>query len=78
MPNRETIHIPDNLTRQEIYNLYKYYVQVVKEMTTSSEMHIPQEYGKRISTTLTFQRGQRWGFAIHVLLLNKEGIDRKG
>ena len=27
MPNRETIHIPDNFTRQEIYNLYKDYVQ---------------------------------------------------
>ena len=27
MPNRETIHIPDNFTWQEIYNLYKEYVQ---------------------------------------------------
>ena len=27
MPNRETIHIPDNFTRQEIYNLCKDYVQ---------------------------------------------------
>ncbi len=26
MPNRETIHIPDNFTWQEIYNLYKEYV----------------------------------------------------
>ena len=27
MLNRETIHIPDNFTMQEIYNFYKDYVQ---------------------------------------------------
>ena len=27
MPNRETIHLPDNSTRQEIYKLYKDYAQ---------------------------------------------------
>ena len=27
MPNRETIHIPDNFSRREIYNLYKEYAE---------------------------------------------------
>ena len=27
MPDRETIHIPYNFSRQEIYNLYKAFVQ---------------------------------------------------
>ena len=27
MPNRATIHIPDNFSRQEIYNLYKEYAE---------------------------------------------------
>ena len=27
MLDRETIHIPDNFSRQEIYNLYKEFVQ---------------------------------------------------
>ena len=27
MPDRETIHIPDNFSRKEIYNLYKAFVQ---------------------------------------------------
>ena len=30
MPNRETIHIPNNLLRREIYNLYKEYVEGVE------------------------------------------------
>ncbi len=51
---------------------------VVKEMETSSYMHISQEYEKISSTTRAFQRGQGWGSATHVLLLKKEGIDQKG
>ena len=27
MPDRETIHIPNSFSRQEIYNLYKAFVQ---------------------------------------------------
>ena len=27
MPNRETVHIPDNFSRREIYNLYKEYAK---------------------------------------------------
>ena len=50
--------------------------KVVKEMATSSDMHISQEYGKRSSTTSAFQRGQGWGSAVHVLFLKKEGIER--
>ena len=30
MPNRETIHIPNNFSRQEIYQLYKEYAQSVE------------------------------------------------
>ena len=30
MPNRDTIHIPDNFSRREIYNLYKEYVEGVE------------------------------------------------
>ena len=45
-------------------------------METSSNMHISQEYGKRSSTMSTFQRGQGWRSAVHVLLLNKGGIER--
>ena len=52
--------------------------KVVKEMETSSNKHISQEYGKRISTMSAFQRGQGWGSAVCVLLLKKGGIDQKG
>ena len=30
MPNRDTIHIPDNFSRREIYNLYKGYAEGVE------------------------------------------------
>ena len=30
MPDRDTIHIPDNFSRREIYNLYKGYVEGVE------------------------------------------------
>ena len=30
MPNRETINIPDNFSRREIYNLYKEYAESVE------------------------------------------------
>ena len=30
MPYRDTIHIPDNFSRREIYNLYKGYVEGVE------------------------------------------------
>ena len=30
IPNRDTIHIPDNFSRREIYNLYKGYVEGVE------------------------------------------------
>ena len=52
--------------------------KVVKEMETSSNMHISQEYGKRSSTMSAFQRGQGWGSGVRVLLLKKGGIDQKG
>ena len=43
-------------------------------METSLDMHISQEYVKISSTMSTFQRGQGWGSALCVLLVNKEGI----
>jgi hypothetical protein len=30
MPDRDTIHIPDNFSKREIYNLYKEYVEGVE------------------------------------------------
>ena len=45
--------------------------KVVKEMETSLDMHISQDYRKISSTTSAFQRGQGWGYAVHVLILNK-------
>jgi hypothetical protein len=30
MPDRDTIHIPDNLSKNEIYKLYKEYVESVE------------------------------------------------
>ena len=30
MTNRETIHLPDNFSRREIYNLYKEYAESVE------------------------------------------------
>ena len=50
----------------------------LKEITISSYMHILQDYGKQSSTMFVFLRGQEWGFVAYVLLLNKEGINKKG
>ena len=30
MPNKDTIHIPNNFSRREIFSLYKYYAEVAK------------------------------------------------
>ena len=76
--DRETIHIPNNFTRKERYYLYKDYVQGDQ----GNGNFIKYVYFKRVwkisSTTFSFQRGQGWGSAVHVLILNKEGIDNKG
>ena len=71
-----TFHIISHGRKSTTYtrNMFK----VLKEMTTSSDMHISQEYGKISSTTSAFQRGQGWGSTTHVLLLKKEGIEHKG
>ena len=78
MPDRDTVHIRDNFTKQEIYNLYRGFVEGAKGNGNFTNMHILQEYGKNSSTMSTFLRGQGWGFVVHVLLLKKEGINHKG
>ena len=74
MPNRETIHIPDNFTRQEIYNLYKEYVEGDEGNGNFIKYAYFTRVWKNVSTTSAFLIGQGWGFAIHVLLSNIKWI----
>ena len=78
MLDRDTIHIPDNFSRREIYNLYKGYAKMSKERIILLHMHILQEYGRNNSTMSVFLRSQGWGFVVYVLLLNQEEINLKG
>ena len=56
MPHRDTLHILDNFSRREIYNLYKEYVGGAQEMVFSLHIHILQEHGKSNSTIFVFLR----------------------
>jgi hypothetical protein len=78
MPDRDTIHILDNFSRREIYNLYKGYAKGVEEIVILLHMHILQGYGRNNSTMSIFLRCQGWGFVVYVLLLNQEEINLKG
>ena len=78
MPNRETIHIPNNFTRQEIYNWYKEYIQGAEGNGNFIKYAYFTQLWEKNSTTSTFLRGQGWGFVIYVLILNIKGIHHKG
>jgi hypothetical protein len=52
--------------------------KVLKEMVILLHIHILQGYGRNNSTMFVFLRRQGWGFVVHVLLLNKKGINVKG
>ena len=52
--------------------------KVLKEMVDLLYIYILQGYGRMNSTMFIFLRRQGWGFAVHVLLLNKKGINVKG
>ena len=67
MPNRE-------FTRQEIYNLYKDYVQGGQGNGNFIIYVYCTRVWKKSLTMPAFQRGQGWGSAVHVLLLKKKQI----
>ena len=72
MLNRETIHIPDNFTRQEIYKLYKDYVQGgQRNGNFFTYGYFTRVWKKKFNKMKTFQRGQGWGSVVHVLLLKR-------
>ena len=52
--------------------------KVLKAMVILLHIHILQGYGRTNSTMFVFLRKQGWGFAVHMLLLNKKGINVKG
>jgi hypothetical protein len=78
MLDRDMIHILIISQGEKSTTYTKNMLKVLKEMVISLHMHILQEYGKNNSTMFVFLRSQGWGFAVHVLLLNQEGINQKG
>ena len=78
MPNRETIHISDNFQDDKSTSYTKNMQKVLRDMVSLLHINIWQRYGRKNSTISIFLRRQGWGFAVHVLLLNKKGINVKG
>ena len=77
MPNKETIHIPYNFTRKEIYNLYKDCIQGGQgNGNFFTYGYFTRVWKNKFNNMNAFQRGQGWGSVVHVLLLKKEGIQR--
>jgi hypothetical protein len=74
--DRDTIHIPNNSQGEKYTTHTKNMLKVLKEMVISLNMHILQEYGRNNSTMSVFPTSQGWGFVVHALLLNQEGVER--
>ena len=52
--------------------------KVLKEMVDLLHISILRRYGRNNSTMFVFLRRQGWEFKVHMLLLNKKGINVKG